>query len=387
MSAAGAVGAVGAAVTGYAWRTPLGAGIDEVIARLLAGERALRDNPRFPAATYACRVAAVASEPAPSRHRKFLRRMGLLGVEVGLEALRRAGHAAPSDRIGIFYGYGGLRAGWDELLPALVAQEPDAAGAWARGLKLLHPFWMLHHLSNNAHALLSIDVGARGDGATYGGANAGAQALVGALAALEEGAIDVALVVAADTLVEPETLVDLGTRGALAAGPRVAAPYDDAAAGFVPGEAAAALVLEREGSLRLDAACGADGARDEAGAALLASLVARLGSADVIDGASLARIDADRAEREGLAGAAGALVSVQAATGQLGGATSIVQAIALCELLRRGVLPPVAGLVHAAPGPLPPVERVMEWPGRARAGLAVSAAAPGLGGAVRVHMR
>src|SRR6185295_12033989 len=108
---------------------------------------------RFPAGAYACRLAApIEDAPAASPHRRFLDRLGLLGVEVALEALAmadaRAG-AVPAERLGLFCGVGGLRARWDELLPALARQRPDGEGAWERGLRGLHPFWMLKHLSNN----------------------------------------------------------------------------------------------------------------------------------------------------------------------------------------------------------------------------------------------
>ncbi len=100
------------------------------------------------------------------------------------------------------------------MMPALARQAPDAERAWERGLYLLHPFWMLQHLSNNAHALAAVELGARGDGLLLAGANAGAQALGAAGRALACGAIDAAVVVAYDTLLEPETLVELATRGA-----------------------------------------------------------------------------------------------------------------------------------------------------------------------------
>ena len=37
-----------AAVLGHAFRTPLGGSVDAVVRRLLAGERAVRQNDRFP---------------------------------------------------------------------------------------------------------------------------------------------------------------------------------------------------------------------------------------------------------------------------------------------------------------------------------------------------
>src|SRR5262245_44642723 len=72
-----------AAITGWAWRTPLGAGDDDVISRLLAGERAVRANPRFDATTYPCTVATtILGDPKARKHRRFLKRMGLHGIDV-----------------------------------------------------------------------------------------------------------------------------------------------------------------------------------------------------------------------------------------------------------------------------------------------------------------
>ncbi len=70
--------------------------------------------------------------------------------------------------------------------------------------------------------------------------------------------------------------------------------------------------------------------------------------------------------------------------GQLGAAAAVVQAIALAAALRAGHLPPVAGLARSAPGPLRPLTAAE--PTQARAGLALSAGAPGLAGAVRVEL-
>ena len=50
-------------------KAPLGSSTDEVIARLLAGERAAGVNARFDASSYACPLAAAMTQaPAPSRH-------------------------------------------------------------------------------------------------------------------------------------------------------------------------------------------------------------------------------------------------------------------------------------------------------------------------------
>jgi 3-oxoacyl-(acyl-carrier-protein) synthase len=384
-----------AALTGWAWRTALGSSPGEVVERLLAGERAAHANRRFDAASYACTLAAaMPREPAPSRHARFLRRMGLYAVEVAAEALANAGIAG-SDRVGLFFGYGGLRAHWNDLMPAFERQDAGGEGAWARGLTLLHPFWMLQHLSNNAHAIAAQELHARGEGATYGGANAGAQALSAAIRALAVGAVDVALVVGYDSLIEPETLVELAARGACSAHglAQLAAPYDVAAQGFVPGEAAAAVVLQRpgEGGASLgyvQAIDGADGEKGEAQAALLARMLRRLARpGDVVDGAGLARPGFDLAERIAAADVVGAdapLCCIMSSMGQIGAATSVVQTIALAELLRRQWLAPIAGLRSAAAGPLRAL--ALAEPTTRRSAIGLAAGAPGLAGLIRVEL-
>ncbi len=382
-----------AAISGWAWRTPLGATTDEVIERLLAGERAAGANSRFDASTYACRLAAAMTQPpAPSRHARFLRRMGLHAVEVAAEALENAGING-SDRVGLFFGYGGLRAHWDDLMPAFERQDATGADVWNRGFNLLHPFWMLQHLSNNAHAIAAQELHARGEGATYGGANAGAQALAAAIRALAAGAVDVALVVGYDSLIEPETLVELAARGACVTGTaEPASPYDRGAAGFVPGEAAAALVLQRPGEGRciayVQASEGADGENGAVQADTLARMVRRLARpGDVVDGAGFAWPAFDAAERVAAAEMTGSdapLCCIMSAMGQIGAASSVVQTIALAELLRRQVLAPIAGLVNAAPGPLRPL--LHSEPTSSRAAVGFAAGAPGLAGLVRVEL-
>jgi len=292
-----------------AWRTALGAGVAGVIARVRAGERAAIPDPRGAYAVTA--IAPIADEPARSRRDRFLRRMGLFGVEVATEALAASG-VGGGDRIGLFSGVGGLRAHWDDMLAAFAEQREDGERMWERGLKDVHPYWMLRHLSNNMHALASAELGLRGEGATFGGGNGGAQALAAAIRALHAGAIDAALVVAYDSLLEPETLVELGARGW-------------PAQGLVPGEAAAAVVLV---PARADAPRLA--VRDAAGPEALARCSAAIG-------------DGDR----------DAYVAVAQALGQLGAATAVVQAIALAEL---GA--PVAIGLHASAPELASAVRV-----------------------------
>jgi 3-oxoacyl-[acyl-carrier-protein] synthase II len=375
------------AVTGWAWRTPLGHDVDEVVRLLANGARAAAPLSRFPTEAFDCRWAAtIVGEPAFTRHRRFLRRMGCFALEVAREAAEAARLTASGDRLGLFFGYGGLRAHWNDMMPALARQQPDGAGAWERGLALLHPFWMLQHLSNNAHALAAEELSARGDGLLLAGANAGAQALSAAARALDAGVIDAAIVVATDTLLEPETLVELATRGAFTGSVERTppAPYDARAAGFVPGEAAAAVVLERRADAGARARAFVDaweGADAVVGTATGSDLVAltnvfaaiprltnEASPADIVDGAALGSVALDTAERRlltqrpDLVASDAALVATLGGLGQLGAASSVVQTISLAARLRHDRFAP------------------------RRAGLALSTGAPGLAATVRVEV-
>jgi 3-oxoacyl-(acyl-carrier-protein) synthase len=388
-------------VTGWAWRTPLGDRVPAGFDRLCAGDRAFTPAARYPLDDYPVHwVAPLPGQPPPGRPGRFLRRMGLFALEVAAEALDQARPDAAGARLGLFFGYGGLRAHWQDMLPALAQQSPDGDGAWQRGFQLLHPFWMLQNLSNNAQALAAQALGARGDGLTLGGANAGAQAMAAAARALSAGAIDAAVVVGYDTLLEPESLIDLSGRGAYLGGGAAAPPaaYGEAAAGFVPGEAAAALVLERSAGpgralARVAAVDAADGERGEPGPETIAAVLARAfrdaggDPPQVVDGAARAGPALDQAERQALAAAGAApalpICATLAGMGQLGAAASLVQTIALGSALGAGRLPPVAGLHAAAPGPLAPVTAAISSAG-ARSAIALSTGAPGLIGLVRV---
>ena len=388
-----------AAIAGRAWRTPLGGSIERVVSRWLAGEHAVQPAPHV--VPGACQLrCAIPDQPAPCRNDRFLDRVGLLALEVGREAMAGAGFA-PGDprfeRTALFAATGGLRARWDDLVRALARQRDDGAGLWDRGLAQMHPFWMLQQLSNNVHALLSIDLQIRGDGATFAGAIAGAEALCAAGRALEAGAVDAALVVAYDSLLDPQSVADLTER-------RVATradlthwrpPYDERAEGAVPSEGTAAVLLVRaaagKGLPLLSCIAGVDAdplPSGEPRAQRLAEIAALVSHCErIVDGAAWARPEMDFAERESLAGVlpeSARLLASAASLGRLGAAAPVVQAIAAAEILRRGVLPSIAGLEHAAPGALHPV--AVPTPAEETSALLLSAGAPGLVAAVRVEV-
>jgi 3-oxoacyl-(acyl-carrier-protein) synthase len=390
---------VTAAIAGYAWRTPLGSSIEAVLSRLLAGEHAVRPAPH--AASAGCRLrCATADGAARSRSDRFLDRLGLLALDAGREAMTNADLGrddARLERTALFAATGGLRPRWSDMLPALARQRDDGTALWDRGLSRFHPFWMLQHLSNNVHAVLSIELQIRGEGSTFAGPTAGAEALCAAIRALEAGAVDAALLVAYDSLLDPQCSADLTRRGVATPADlqHWRPPYDQGAAGIVPGEASAALVLVRgesgNGRPLLSCAAATDPdplASGEPRPERLAEVAALVGRDDaIVDGAAYGRSELDAAERSALIGVvprSAHLVCTAASFGRIGAAGPLVQAIAAVEFLRRRLLPPIAGLHEAAAGALDVVTAATRTD--RNSALLLSGGAPGAVAAIRVEV-
>ncbi len=334
------------AILGAALRTSLGNTAEQILERVAAGERAGGPNPLFEGETYACPwVAPVPGEPSRSPHARFLSRIARFAMDAAAEL----SPSATGDRLGLYTAVGGLRAHWDAFMPAFEKQNADLRGAWGKGFRLLHPFWMLQHLSNNSQALLSMQLDARGEGQCFGGAKAGAEALQSAHWALEAGVIDAAIVVAYDSFIEPECLVEMAARGAAATVKDPPPAYTPGACGVVPGEAAAALLLVRGAGLAVREA--ADGGSGLPSVDTLLR-VAEGPPVDLIDGAGVAQPDFDAAERSALAERhpkAGWQCS-QSALGFMGAPTALVQAALLDAQIRGGACASALGLSAAAPG-------------------------------------
>jgi hypothetical protein len=370
-----------AAVVGFSWRTPLGVDVASAMTRLLGG--GLGAEP-FDGGYGISHVARIPVEPGKSKHSRYLRRVGLFGAEVASEAAARAG-VSGGPRVGLFAAVGGLRAHWNDMMGALAGQQDDAEGAWARGLGQIHPHWLLRHLSNNAHALIARDLDARGEGATFGGANASAQAIASACRALADGAVDTAVVVAYDTLLEPETLVERAARGAAISGP-LAPAYSPAACGPIPGEAAVALVLRPLGApgawFSVFAVDGASGDLGEPGAATLEAALRRAGGgACLVDGAARTVPELDLIEQALLSRLMpdARLIATADAFGALGAATSAVQVVTLAHLLRARRSPPSGPAARSSSLELHSISD-------AYVALGLCTGAPGLVGVVRVEV-
>ena len=182
------------------------------------------------------------------RARKVLRgvRRSLgLGVLAAAEALAMAGRTAAGDdeRLGLVVAGSNLFAGYTAAMAVRfsdAAARPDAR----------YGFEML---DSHAVGVLSAVFGCRGPGMTVGAASAsGLAAVVAAVDMLAAGRATACLVVGLPVDFGRAEWAGLDLIGGLADDRRIGAgpasrPFDVAASGFVPGEAAAALLLERTG--------------------------------------------------------------------------------------------------------------------------------------------
>lgn len=243
----------GVGVLGLAIWTPLGdlrETLDALLSHVAGG---VPHERRHPSST----------NPRASANRtvRLLGPLPALAVEVARAA---AADLPAGERTGVFLATGGLRAHWDDLGPAMAEQVADAHASWSRGLRRLHPLWMLRYLSNGAQAAIANELGLLGDGATFAGAASAASAIIAAHAAIACGAIDHALIVALDDLTAAEVAVELSVRHPA----------------LIPGAGVAAIAVSGgPAAVRLSAADGIAGDAEPSDVAI-AAVRARLASVD-----------------------------------------------------------------------------------------------------------
>lgn len=167
-------------------------------------------------------------------------------LAVALEAWLDAGlqHCElDGQRIGLVVAGNNLSNGYTASLVDKFRHNPN----------YLPPSYGLNFLDTHHVGTISEVLGIRGEGYTVGGASgSGGVALVHGLRLLRHGYMDRCLVVGAPALLGPmerQAFFQMGAMGghAFAATPeRACRPFDAAREGFLPGEGAACLLLERE---------------------------------------------------------------------------------------------------------------------------------------------
>lgn len=241
-----------AAITGLGLVTPLGLGVETVVAALAAGRRAATTvgNDGDPDGT---RTAALVEEPwlrepIPEEHAaqaKFLTASGQMAVTAVREALRQAAlpeRPTPDHRRGLFLAQmDWMSIEYSDFRPVFMDATDGYTKPWtAEGLntatiRKLNPFYLLDTLNNNAYSFVTALLGWMGPGTSLSGpAGPGLLAVSMAARAIRRGDADAMLAVGAGRLTLPIARLELARRNALL-------PENQR---MVPGEGAAAMVLE-----------------------------------------------------------------------------------------------------------------------------------------------
>ncbi|MGY1610273.1 MULTISPECIES: beta-ketoacyl-[acyl-carrier-protein] synthase family protein [unclassified Geodermatophilus] len=240
-------------VTGLGATTPLGGDVASTWDALLAGRsgvRRLTDDwvKEFPAQL----AATLATEPAEQIDRVRARRLDRsqqVAVIAGEEAWADSGAAdagVDPERIAVVFGtgIGGAMTllGQDDVLEA-------------KGPKRVSPFTIPMLMPNGPAAAVGLAVGARGGvHAPVSACASGAEAIRWGLDLLRLDRADIVLVGGAEAVVHPLPMAGFAAMRAMSTRndepERASRPFDKGRDGFVLGEGAAALVLERAGSAR-----------------------------------------------------------------------------------------------------------------------------------------
>ncbi len=228
-------------ITGVGVVSSIGVGADEFWESLLLGASGVDETPPEWAAERGAPFAARAMDFDPADYlrseKNYLDRHSELGFAALKLALDDAGLAWPAQeplRAGIALG-----TCWGNM--ATMQRFYDTA--IEKGPRFAPPILFPHAYANTTASLLAIEYEIKGPHANFtSGLCAGADALAWAVESLRRGRADVMVALGVDALCQP--LVQcFGLSGE--AGGEESRPFHEARDGFIPGEGAAALVLER----------------------------------------------------------------------------------------------------------------------------------------------
>jgi 3-oxoacyl-[acyl-carrier-protein] synthase II len=234
------------AITGIGMVTPGGDTAQEALDTVKRARSVAKPVPALREAgvgvDFACISSLRGEDWFSVRELRQLDRTMQLAVVAARQAVGQAGVDAVPDpgRAGVFVGTGcgGLSALEHALLDSAVRGIPAAVHAVPRVM------------ANGSAAHIALRLGCRGPSLTYATACAsGATALGEAMIKIRHGEVDLAVAGGVDTPVSPWVMTGFARMSALStrtADPAAASrPFDDGRDGFVMGEGAAFLVLER----------------------------------------------------------------------------------------------------------------------------------------------
>ena len=249
-------------ITGMGMVTPLGAGVEHVWQRLLAGESGIDYTTIFDASNFPTKFSAevrdwdisqAGEDPERWKHHG---RHTLFVVGAAKEAMHDAGlEEADIDptRFGVYMGSGEGQQDFDRFAKMMVAAlengELDVARFTKAGLELLDPIVELEQEPNMPAVHLAALANAQGPNFNCLTACAASSQAVGeAMELIRRGEADIMLCGGAHSMIHPFGVTGFNLLGALSTrndDPQGASrPFDRDRDGFVLGEGAAALIIE-----------------------------------------------------------------------------------------------------------------------------------------------
>ena len=360
-------------VTGLGLVTPAGIGVDPTWKAVVAGQAAAARDPILSEAglpvTISCRVPPFDAEADVGKGAsRRLDRFSQLAVLAARQAVAAAGAPSDADRAGVVLGCGiGGVSTWEE----------QHAKFLERGR--VSPLMLPKMLSNMAAGQLAMEFGYRGPNLTVNTACAASTTAIGvARDLLRSGSADMVLAGGVEAGVTTLSVAAFGQMGALSRrnDETASRPFDVGRDGFVMGEGAAVLVLERadtaaaRGAVPLAIVAGYGASADahhqtappEDGAGAVLAMRRALADAgmnpddvDHINAHGTSTPLNDAAEARALRSVLGAaldripVTSTKGVTGHLLGAAGAVEAAFSILALRDGIVPPTANLQEQDP--------------------------------------
>jgi 3-oxoacyl-[acyl-carrier-protein] synthase II len=377
-----------AAVVGAGVKTPAGNSTVELWGSLCAGRpsaEVFRDD-RLPPGTAAlvCRVRDFdAADYLTATEARRVDRSHALAIGAATDALSQCVELPAPERRAVVCGVG---------LPAASTYEEQFLNLFGRGVRALSPLTIPMVMPSSVSAQLSLRFDFQGPCMTVSAACAsGAAAIAEGVELLRRGTADLVLAGGVDSLVGYAAMCGFMRLDAMSRNvgcpERASRPFDVDRDGFVMGEGAGFVVLERLEDISdakslgvvLGHASNADAHHLVAplpdGHGALQCMLLALADAD-IEPADVNQVNAhgtstvlnDRAEGAALTALFGTrcppVTSVKGATGHMIAGSGAVEVIVTLESVRRGLVPPVAGLhtidpdiaidvVHGAPRVVP----------------------------------
>jgi len=374
-------------VTGIGIFCPLGSDAGTSIDRALTGSSAIGPAPDDICQWMPQSLAAQARDPLPQLDRpaQSLDRATQLALLACQESLSQSGLLhdpvqADRNRIGV---YGGIGFGGAQTVDALYTRYHQALATHeqtGRNPTIMHPLSVPRMMANAPVAAISMRYGLRGSNYTYSVACASSAVAIGeAMRAIRHGWLDAAVVFGTEAMINPGAYMAWNALRVLAKADGSDAssacrPFDKRRSGFVLGEGAACLVLERADLARARSAhplaelCGYGSSSDAAHLTAPSQDGQERAMRDALADARLEPADIGYVNAHGTATDAGDIIearsiravfgkhtdhlpvsSTKSMHGHLIGATGALELALSVLAMNRGALPPTAGLQDPDP--------------------------------------